>query len=309
MLARNAVPGYRSISRISQLSRCQLCCNKKLILLLKNLFQILRHALFFTFLTLITQIGGLIWLLSLYLNKIVQKRRPIRGLRWVIFLVLYTITTIFIVPPLAYYSSNRVRLPVFSNPHLEPENVIYSFFNRTYVKPELLEALESVAKQMQDKFPGTAIWYMDANFPFIDGYPLHPHLTHDIGKSIDITFYWKDAHTGVPIRKNPSPTGYGLWAEALPGEFNYSAHCKHQGYWYIGYDGDLTDWTYDKNDYAFDGERTGELMRLIAQHPAFGRILIQPHLKERFGLEDYPNIAPQDCFSARHDDHVHVQLK
>ena len=276
---------------------------------MKPVFRVLRHALFFTFLTLITQIGGLIWLFSLYLNKMVQKRRPIRGLRWAIFLTTYTLTTVFIVPPAAYYFCNRVRLPVFSNPHLEPENLVYSFFNRTFVRPELLEALETVAEQMQEKFPGAAIWDMDANFPFIDGYPLHPHLTHNIGKAIDITFYWKDAKTGAPIKKSPSPSGYGLWAEALPGEFDYAALCMQKGYWYIGYDGDLTDWCYNKKDYVFDGERTGELMQHIARHPAFGRILIQPHLKQRFGLEQYDNIVAQGCQSARHDDHVHVQLK
>lgn len=265
--------------------------------------------MFFAFLTLLTQIGGLIWLLSLYLNRLFQKRRRVWGLHWVIFIVLYTLTTVFIVPPVAKYCFDRVPMPVFSNPHLEPENRIYSFFNRTYVKPALLQALEEVAEQLQEKFPGSAIWFMDANFPFIDGYPLHPHLTHDIGKSIDLTFYWTNTKTGVPMRKNPSPHGYGLWAEAKPGEFDYSKHCKQQGYWYIGYDGTLASWGCNKQKYTFDEARTGELMRLIAAHPAFGRILIQPHLKKRFGLEQYPNIVAQDCFSARHDDHVHVQLK
>lgn len=276
---------------------------------MKKFLYIFRHTLFFVFLTLLTQIGGLIWLLSVYLNRLAQKRRRIWGLRWAIFMVLYTLTTIFLVPPIAKYCFDRVPLPVYSNAHLEPENRIYSFFNRTYVKPALLDALEEVAEQMQVNYPGAAIWFMDANFPFIDGYPLQPHLTHDIGKSIDITFYWKNAKTGIPIRKNPSPHGYGLWAEAKPGEFDYSKHCKQQGYWYIGYDGTFASWGCNKQNYTFDEARTGELMRLIAAHPAFGRILIQPHLKERFGLQQYDNIAAQDCFSARHDDHVHVQLK
>ncbi len=276
---------------------------------MKTFFRVFRHTLFFALLTLLTQIGGFIWLLSLYLNGLAQKRRRIRGLRWVIFIGLYTMTTIFVVPPVARYAFNRVPLPVYSNPHLEPENVVYCIFNRTYVRPEFLQALELVAEQMQEKFPGAAIWFMDANFPFIDGYPLHPHLTHDIGKSIDITFYWKNAKTGVPLRKNPSPHGYGLWAEAKPGEFDYAKHCKAQGYWYIGYDGEFASWGCNRKKYAFDEARTRELMRLIAAHPAFGRILIQPHLKQRLGLEHYDNIVAQDCFSARHDDHVHVQLR
>lgn len=272
-------------------------------------FRILRHALFIAFLTLLTQIGGLIWLISLYLNELIKKYHSIRYLRWGIFIALYTFTTILIVPPVAHYCFERVPLPVFSNPHLEPESVVYCFLNRHYVKPTFLKALEEVAEQMQEKFPGAVVSYMDANNPFFDGYPLQPHLNHNYGKAIDITFYWKDAKTGAPLRKSPSPHGYGLWAEALPGEYDYSKHCKQQGYWYIGYDGKIAALCCNKKDYVFDGERTGELMQHIARHPAFGRILIQPHLKKRFGLEQYDNIEEQDCFSARHDDHVHVQLK
>jgi hypothetical protein len=277
--------------------------------LVKPIFRVLRHALFFTFLTLITQIGGLIWLLSLYLNKMVQKRRPIRGLRWAIFLVLYTLTTIFIVPPAAYYCCDRVPLPVFSNPNLEPENVLFAFFNRTYVRIELRKTLEEVAAKMQTKYPGSAVWYMDANFPFIDGYPLEPHLSHRDGKKIDLSFYWKTAKTGLPIRKNPSPTGYGLWAEPLPGEFDYAQHCIEKGNWYIGYDEQLGDWGYDKKDYTLDGDRTREMLRLLVEHPAIEKILIQPHLKKRLDLERYDKVRAQGCLAARHDDHVHVQLR
>ncbi len=276
---------------------------------MKTFFRILRHTLFFGFLTLLTQIGGLIWLLSLGLNHLVQKRSPIKGLRWGIFILLYTLTSIFVVPPVARICFGRVPLPVFSNPNLEPEHALFSFFNRTYVKPELRKALEEVANQMQSKYPGAAIWFMDANFPFIDGYPLEPHLSHRDGKKIDLTFYWKNAKTGLPIRKNPSPTGYGLWAEPLPGEFDYAEHCIQKGYWYVGYASDISDWTYDKNDYTFDAERTREMLRLLAEHPSIGKILIQPHLKKRLGLERYGNIRAQGCHAARHDDHAHVQLK
>lgn len=276
---------------------------------MKIFFRIFRHSLFFGFLTLLTQIGGLIWLLSLGLNLWIQKYRPIKGLRWSIFFLLYTLATLFVVPPMARIYTNRVPLPVFSNPHLEPENVFFAFFNRTYVKPALRKALEDVAEQMQTQYPGSAIWYMDANFPFIDGYPLEPHLSHRDGKKIDLSFYWKSAKTGVPVRKNPSPTGYGLWAEPLPGEFDYAQHCIEKGNWFIGYDEQLGNWGYNKNDYRFDAERTREMLRLLVEHPAIEKILIQPHLKKRLDLEGYSKVRAQGCHAARHDDHVHVQLK
>lgn len=127
-----------------------------------------------------------------------------------VFVVIYSFSTIFVVPPVARICFDRVRLPVYSNPNLEPENLFFAFFNRTYVKTALRKALEDTAQQMQEQYPGSAIWYMDANFPWIDGYPLEPHLSHRDGKKVDLSFYWKDAKTGIPVRKNPSPTGYGL---------------------------------------------------------------------------------------------------
>lgn len=276
---------------------------------MKTFFRIFRHSLFFGFLTLLTQIGGLVWLITLGLNALVQKRYPIKRLRWAIFILLYSLATVFVVPPLARLSCGRVPLPVFSNPNLEPENVLFAFFNRTYVRIELRKTLEEVARQMQTKYPGSAIWYMDANFPFLDGYPLEPHLSHRDGKKIDLSFYWKDAETGIPIRKNPSPTGYGLWAAPAPGEFDYAEHCIQRGSWWVGYDGDITDWTYDPNDYTFDGDRTRELLRLLVEHPSIQKILIQPHLKKRLDLEGYDKVRAQGCQAARHDDHVHVQLR
>jgi hypothetical protein len=275
----------------------------------KLVFRVFRHTLFVGFLTLLTQIGGLIWLLALAMNYVVQRRFPIRGLRWGIFLVLYTVATVWVVPPVARRYFGRVPLPAFDNSHLAPENILFSFFNRTYVKPELRKALEDVANQLQENYPGAAIWFMDANFPFIDGYPLEPHFSHRDGKKVDITFYWKDAKTGAPILQNPSPQGYGFWVEPLPNEFDYGAYCVEKGYWYIGYDGDITDWTYDKNDYVFDAGRTREMLRLLAEHPSIGKILMQPHLTKRLDLERYDKIRFQGCRAARHDDHAHVQLR
>ena len=64
----------------------------------------------------------------------------------------------------------------------------------------------------------------------------------------------------------------------------------------------------DRN-YTFDAERTSELLRRLAAHPAVSRLLIQPHLKTRLGLAAYDKIRFQGCKAARHDDHVHVELR
>jgi hypothetical protein len=36
---------------------------------------------------------------------------------------------------------------------------------------------------MDEKFPGTVTIALDANFPFVNGFPLLPHLSHADGKS------------------------------------------------------------------------------------------------------------------------------
>ena len=40
-----------------------------------------------------------------------------------------------------------------------------------------------------------------------------------------------------------------------------------------------------------------------------GKILLEPHLAHRLGVEGRPNIRFQGCRAARHDDHIHVQIR
>ena len=84
--------------------------------------KVLLHIIWVAFLTLLTQIGGLIWLLALLLSRVLRARWPLRGLTWLVFTCLYVLATLFIVPPLARLSG-RVPLPAMVNPHLRPENI------------------------------------------------------------------------------------------------------------------------------------------------------------------------------------------
>lgn len=274
---------------------------------MKKTAQILPAILWFGLLTLLTQTGGIVWLFSRGLSALLHRKFIFRFQKTLVFIALYAITTVAILPPLAR-RWGRVPLPVFSNTHLRPENLLFAVFNRHYVRPELKRALEDVALQMQKNYPGTVIWYMDANFPFIDGYPLEPHFSHKDGKKVDIAFYWDEAKSGRPAAGTPSPFGYGVCAEPLPGEYDYAADCESKGYWYISLDKTLAEPFFDKTGYSFNKEKTRELARLLAEHPAVGKILIQTHLEKRLGLEGYDKFRQQGCKAARHDDHFHVQL-
>lgn len=272
------------------------------------IFKILLHIIWIALLTLLTQIGGLIWLVALAIGKMSRQKWPFHGVTWLVFTLFYFLATLFIVPPLARISG-RIPLPVSENPHLRPENIWFCLLNRHYVRPGLRRALEEVATQMQTRFPGTVIWYMDANFPFFDGYPLEPHFSHRDGKKVDLSIYWNDARTAKSVKGNPSPFGYGVFAGPLPGERDYAAECERKGYWYIGLDGDLAAPFYKAENYVFDADQTAELLRLLAGHPAVARVLIQPHLKTRLGLSGFDKLRFQGCKAARHDDHAHVELR
>ena len=272
------------------------------------MIKILLHIFWIALLTLFTQIGGIVWILSLAFSSALKAKWPIRGRTWLLFIPVYLLATFFIVPPLARLSG-RVPLPVFENPQLRPENIWFCILNRTYVRPGLRQALEAVAQQMQTRFPGAVVWYMDANFPFIDGYPLEPHFSHRDGKKVDLSFYWTENKTSKTVAGNPSPFGYGVFARPRPGERDYAKACEEKGYWYIGLGGDLAAPFYKVENYTFDAERTAELLKLLAGHPGISRLLIQPHLKTRLGLDAYDKIRFQGCKAARHDDHVHVEFK
>lgn len=268
----------------------------------------LGRVLLFALLTLFTQTGGIIYLISIPVAALIRRRRPVRFAGLWVFLLCYATINFWITPPLARHYG-RVPLPVLSNPYLQPEHILFALMNRHYVRPALKTALEKAAQKMQENHPGAVIYYMDACFPFINGYPLEPHFSHRDGKKVDIGLFWKDAKTGQPTKGLPSPFGYGVCAEPLPGEQDYAQLCEEKGFWYISLDKTLAEPFFDKKSYVFDAERTRELGVLLANDPTIGIILIQPHLEKRLGLTGYSNFRTQQCAAARHDDHYHVQLK
>ena len=164
-----------------------------------------------------------------------------------------------------------------------------------------------VAEEMHKKYPGTITNYLDANFPFIDKFPLLPHLSHNDGKKLDLSFSYIDSRTGEPTNDCPSIIGYGVCEEPLPSEVNTSVYCDHKGYWQYSFLKKIIPQS-KKEFYAFDNERTKELVNLFAAQPEIGKIFIEPHLKTRLGLTS-DKIRFHGCQAVRHDDHIHVQLK
>ncbi|MCC6411352.1 MAG: hypothetical protein IT270_06815 [Saprospiraceae bacterium] len=267
----------------------------------------LGHAILFLMLTILTQTGGVIWFAALIVKHLIPVRFRFRFSQLAFFGILYSMSTLWLIPPLAKVLG-REQLPIWSNAHVKPESFLFWYLNRTYVRPELKKVVEEVAVQMQDQYPGAVIYYLDACFPFFDGFPLLPHLSHRDGKKIDLVFFWNDQKTGKSVQGTPSPYGYGVCAKAGQGEYSYIKECLGQGYWYFSPDNRFGELFYDPARYTFDEEKNREMVIRFARHPDVGKIFIEPHLKTRLSLEKEDKLRKQGCRAARHDDHIHVQM-
>ena len=80
--------------------------------------KFLIHLILVILLTIVTQIGGVIWLFSLGLNLIFGLKKRYS------FPILYLTFNLLIVPPIAMHLG-RERLPIFSK-YLKPINWFYS---------------------------------------------------------------------------------------------------------------------------------------------------------------------------------------
>lgn len=268
------------------------------------------RSLVFIMLTILTQVGGVIYLLSLLTHKFIDRKagRNISrlGLKFVSFLLLYLLATFLIVPALARLFG-RVALPVTESGHLQPLNFITCLLNRHYVRPELKEATLAAAKQVNAQYPGTVINYLDANFPFINNFPLIPHLSHHDGKKLDLAFLYIDQKSGLPSDEAPSIIGYGVNEEPAANEVDMASQCTLKGNWQYSFMSKIIPQG-KKADFVFDATRTKALVNLFVLETEIGKIFIEPHLKTRLKLTSN-KIRFHGCQAVRHDDHIHVQLR
>lgn len=277
---------------------------------MKLLLKIFLGLIFFSLLTILTQVGGIIFLISILAFGPIDKRVDSTWLRMsakLFSFVLLYILFVFVIVPLIAKPFGRVPLPLFESHHVRPANILTVLLNRNYVRPELRQATFDVADKMHKKYPGTVLNYLDANFPFIDKFPLPPHLSHNDGRKLDVSFYYIDAKTGDRTNNVPSWIGYGVCEEPRAGEFDRPAECARKGYWQYSFL--LRNISQkNKNLYPFDHKRTKDLVNFFAADQAIGKILIEPHLKTRLNLTSR-KVRLHGCNAVRHDDHLHVQLK
>ena len=277
---------------------------------MKIFIEIIKSVLIIGILTILTQVGGLIYLVYKPIGIHIKKRNSnkykshlIRILTFSGLMIIFSLTII----PLIANQFGRVSLPIKSSKEipLKPANLLLVIGNRHYVKPEMKQLIIEVSQQINKKYPKTKITYLDANFPFIDDFPLLPHRSHDDGEKLDIGFLYKNSNTGKRINKLPTILGYGYSEQPRKGEYDQIKKCEEQGYWQYGF---MSKITKEKKRYEFDEEANKYLISQIIRDKRTGKIFIEPHLKTRLGFSVQNKVRFHGCKSVRHDDHIHLQL-
>jgi hypothetical protein len=256
----------------------------------------IRHSLAFVLLTITTQVGGVAWLCALFARRF--------GRFSLVFLVLYIGFSIGArhAAPLV----GRVALPCLdAGPaQIAVLNPLYCVLNRNYVTPDMNDHADQLAAHMHQAFPGTRTRALDANFPFFEGFPLLPHLSHDDGRKLDLAYYYTDEMGEYQTAKARWFLGYWAFEQPRPGD---PEPCGDQPgvtlRWNMAW---LQDYV---RDWPIDEIRTTEALRWLSRNPAGPntKILIEPHLAKRLGAAG-SNVRFQGCRAARHDDHIHIQF-
>ena len=261
-------------------------------------------------LTILTQVGGFVLILSIpafvVINRNVNGRVKRRMAKILSYTAVYLLLTFTLIPALARYTG-RVPLPVWSHDNLKPLSLVTCLLNRHYVAPRLLRTMREVAGTLDQNYPGTTVSYLDANFPFIDGFPMLPHLSHNDGRKVDLAFLYQNADNGNPVNNEaPSPIGYGKYESPKKGEIDQPQICENKGYWQYGIIGRLIpDW--QGKALKLDIARTKGLLKLLSKQRLVSTIFLEPHLQTRMELNDEV-FKYHGCHSVRHDDHIHIEI-
>ncbi len=257
--------------------------------------------------TITTQVGGIILILSLVTTKTLKRKfYNQRYLGITVFILLYLLSTFVIIPRLAPVFG-RKPLPVSKNGALIPASFMSFLFNRHYVNTELYQTAFQISEQLNSQHSDYKVIYLDANFPFVDGFPLLPHLSHNDGQKIDLALYYTNISSDDPLlNATPTLTGYGYFISPQTGEINYPQRCIQKGNWYYDITGKFT--FNQKEKYQLNEEVTKDLLTIISANSSIKKIFIEPHLKSRLGFNNENKIRFHGCHAVRHDDHIHIQL-
>ncbi|MGE4279084.1 MAG: hypothetical protein AB7G62_05815 [Magnetospirillum sp.] len=259
----------------------------------------------FTVLTALTQIGGIAYAVA-SLAWSAQRRRHIptaltRFLVPATAITLYAVMTAFVAPPLAAHWG-RQRLPCTQGETLVPATRLTCWLNRGYVSSETLTLLSDLGHDLSRRFPGSRLGVLEGGFPFIDGFPLVPHLSHRDGRKVDLSFFYLDENGNPRPDGSPSTLGYFVYVQPTATD---TQPCRNR---FTPLRWDFAWLQTDAPNWPMDAQRTQWMVHWLKNRPEVVRLFLEPHLAERLG-ENGGKLRFQGCQAARHDDHLHVQTR
>jgi hypothetical protein len=265
----------------------------------------------FILLTVLTQVGGL----ALIPCWLVARTPLVRGLPsamrggllLLVFLAGYSALTRLLVPSLAALGG-RVPLPCRADAarSFAAGHPLYCVLNRHYVDARVVPVLSQMSRDVATTHPGTITLFLDANFPFLDGFPLLPHLSHNDGRKLDLAFYYAAADGTYLPGTLRSPIGY--WGFEDPAADDPSP-CRPNQWLTLRWDMALLQRFWPER--PLEPERTRAALNwLVTEGARHGveRVFVEPHLARRLGVSS-PLLRFQGCRAARHDDHIHFQIR
>ncbi|WP_460189357.1 hypothetical protein [Urechidicola sp. KH5] len=209
----------------------------------------------------------------------------------------------FLFVPIIAKKFGRVPLPRTKTENIIPVNFWYPLFFRNYTSIELNQTLKNISKEFNSKYK-IQIVYLDACFPFIKGFPLLPHLSHNDGDKIDLSFIYTDKNGQLTTKKR-SYTGYGIFEEPNSKEVQMTELCKRKGFRQYDFTKYLTG---PKNTTVeFNRMATRDLIISILKQQSVKKVFIEPHLINQLSI-DSNKLKFHGCQAVRHDDHIHLQL-
>jgi hypothetical protein len=260
----------------------------------------LSHILLILTFTIISQTGGIILLLVIIATHKIKKQRFLK--RTATFVGVYLLFNLLITPIIAkQFGREKIK----TNATIQSRMLLTDLLNRNYVKAELNQVLEKTTTEFNAKYPKIKILYLDANFPFMDNFPLLPHLSHDDGKKLDLCFIY-ETFDGKITNNKPSRTGYGIFAMPTSKESDTNERCQKKGYWQYDFTKYVTFGIKNK-DVRLATKPTRDLVLSLIKNSKIKKIFIEPHLKYRLKL-NYEKMRFHGCQAVRHDDHIHIQL-
>lgn len=262
----------------------------------------------FVFVTVLTQIGGIAYLAGLAFARARRVKLmnvwPQRFVVLVTAVLCYALMSFFLVPPLAEVMG-RVHLPcgtVSAGP-LVAATKLTCALNRGYVRPNVDKLITDLSAQVELTFPESKVTTLEGNFPFLNGFPLLPHLSHRDGKKVDIAYFYQRAADGSALAYgSPSALGYFIYERPKNGETSSCAGRWTPLRW------DFVGLQPKPPKMRIDEHRTAWMIRWLKNDPRVSKIFIEPYLAARLGVSG-GKVRFQGCYAARHDDHIHIEVE